>query len=68
MEQGELFAHVNDSIRELAYEGPATQTWEFVCECSDVGCRASVSLTLIEFDARRRASPPVPVLAARHDG
>ena len=68
MEQGELFAHVNNSIRNLAYEGPELQTWDFICECPDVTCHASVSLTLIEFDARRTASPPVPVLATTHDG
>ncbi len=67
MEQAELFAHVNDSIRRLAYEGPENQTWDFICECMDVRCHASVSLTLIEFDSRRTASPPVPVIATTHD-
>jgi len=67
MELGELFAHVNDSIRDLAYENFSTQTCDFICECADVTCHASVSLTLIEFDARRTASPPVPVLATKHD-
>ncbi len=67
MEQGELFAHVNNSIRDLAHEGLSTQTWDFICECPDVTCHASVSLTLIEFDARRTASPPVPVLATNHE-
>jgi len=67
MEQAELFAHVNNSIRELAYEGPENQTWDFICECMDVTCHASVSLTLIEFDSRRTASPPVPVIATKHD-
>jgi hypothetical protein len=62
-----LFGHVNDSIRGLATEGPLTQTWEFVCECSDVDCRAMVTLTLLEFDERRGASPPEPVLARHHD-
>jgi hypothetical protein len=68
MEQNGLFAHVNDSIRELAGEDPASQTWGFVCECADVGCHAMVSLTLTEFDVRRAASPPVPVLTTDHDG
>jgi hypothetical protein len=67
MDQGELFAHVNNSIRKLAHEGPETQTWDFLCECADVACHAAVSLTLTEFDARRTALPPVPVIATKHD-
>jgi hypothetical protein len=68
MEQGGLFVHVNDSIRKLAGEGPATQTWEFVCECSTLTCHLLVSLSLSEFDERRAASPPVPILALEHRG
>lgn len=67
MQQDRLFVQVNDSIRGLAREGSATQIWDFVCECPEVTCRASVSLTLFEFDERRAASPPVPVHAAEHD-
>jgi hypothetical protein len=63
MEKPGLFAHVNDSIRKLATEGPATETWQFICECADVTCHAMVSITLTEFDERRTASPPVPILA-----
>jgi hypothetical protein len=66
MEQDRLFVEVNDSIRGLASEDSATQTWDFICECPEVTCRASVSLTLIEFDERRAASPPLPVHAAEH--
>ena len=68
MEQNGLFAHVNDSIRRLASEGSAAQTWEFVCECPDVTCHSLVSLTLSEFDERRAASPPEPVVAIEHAG
>ena len=53
-----LFGQVNDSIRELATDGSAVETWEFICECPDVTCHSMVSLTLIEFDERRAASPP----------
>lgn len=67
MEQSQLFPHVNDSIRRLAPEGPATETWEFICECSDVRCHVMVSLTLSEFDERREASPPAAILAEQHD-
>jgi hypothetical protein len=67
MDQPTAFRHVNDSIRELAPEGPDTQTLEFVCECRDIECHASVSLTLLEFDARRAALPPVPIVATHDD-
>jgi hypothetical protein len=67
VEKDTLFVKVNDSIRKLA-SGPATQAWDFICECPEVTCRASVNLTLMEFDERRAASPPVPVHAAEHAG
>jgi hypothetical protein len=66
MEQDRLFVQVNDSIRKLASEGSASETWDFICECPEVTCHASVNLTLIEFDERRAASPPEPVHALRH--
>ena len=65
MEHGAAFGQVNDSIRELA-NGSAEDAWEFFCECTDRACHALVSLTLLEFDERRRAVPPVPVLAEHH--
>ena len=66
MEPDRLFVEVNDSIRGLANEGSANETWDFICECAEVSCHSSVSLTLIEFDERRAASPPRPVHAAEH--
>jgi hypothetical protein len=63
----EAFADVNDSIRGLATAGPPSETWEFFCECEDVNCHALISLTLLEFDERRRASPPLPIVAFHHD-
>lgn len=60
------FRYVNDSIRSLATEDPENEPWEFFCECADVECRTLVSLSLLEFDERRAASPPVPVLATYH--
>jgi hypothetical protein len=62
-----LFGHVNDSIRGLATDGPTDETWQFICECPDLGCHALVSLTLADFDARRAASPPSPILSIAHD-
>jgi hypothetical protein len=66
MDSESAFREVNDSIRELAPEGPEPQTMEFFCECTDVECHVLVSLTLNEFDERRAASPEVPILAEHH--
>jgi hypothetical protein len=66
MEQNRLFAQVNDSIRDLASHGRPAETWEFICECPEMRCHALVTLTLNEFDERRAAAPPVPVLAVEH--
>jgi hypothetical protein len=63
MDADGLFGQVNDSIRALASEGQTAEMWEFICECPDVECHTMVSLTLIEFDQRRAASPPRPILA-----
>ena len=68
MEDHGFFTLVNNSIRKLASDAEKTQIWDFVCECPNPTCRSSVTLTLIQFDKRRAASPPVPVLAAEHDG
>jgi hypothetical protein len=67
MEDSGLFAQVNDSIRGLATEEQTTETWEFFCECPDLTCHALVSLTLVEFDQRRTALQPAPILATDHD-
>ncbi len=61
-----LFGHVNDSIRGLATEGTEDDIWQFVCECPYLDCHALVSLTLAEFDARRVAYPPSPILSRSH--
>ena len=66
LDENDLFGHVNDSIRGLATDGPADETWQFICECPDLGCHALVSLTLSDFDARRSASPPSPILSSIH--
>jgi len=58
---------VNDTIRNLADRSSSHDAWEFICECDDLACFELVPLTLVEFDARRRAAPPRPVLAERHD-
>jgi hypothetical protein len=63
LEAAALFAHVNDSIRQLASHSQVNEVWEFLCECPDLTCHMLVTLTLAEFDARRAADPPVPVCA-----
>jgi hypothetical protein len=68
MDADGLFGHVNDSIRGLAPEDQASETWEFFCECPDLSCHALVSLTVVEFDERRTALPPVPILVVGHGG
>jgi hypothetical protein len=67
MQTYEAFTRVNDSIRGLANDGPANETWDFYCECADVACHTLISLTLLEFDERRQSSPPIPILAVHHD-
>ncbi|HEY2074410.1 MAG TPA: hypothetical protein VGG88_12610 [Gaiellaceae bacterium] len=67
MEATETFSHVNDAIRGLATSGPSSETWEFFCECADAACHVLVSLTLLEFDSLRAASPAVPILGAHHE-
>ena len=66
MEESGLFQHVNNSIRSLATEAQASDTWEFFCECPDLACHALVSLTVVEFDELRTAMSPAPILATAH--
>jgi hypothetical protein len=61
-----LFGHVNDTIRNLALEASDSERWEFFCECPDLQCHKLVVLTLTEFDQRRAAMPPTPILST-HD-
>ena len=62
-----LFGHVNDSIRNLAIEVPDSEQWGFFCECPDLECHKVIMLTLTEFDERRTASPPTPILSTHDD-
>ena len=61
-----LFSHVNDSIRGLATDGPSHEVWQFICECPDLDCHELVWMTLVDFDARRSASVPSPILSSTH--
>jgi len=64
MEREGAFEEVNDAIRRLAPEGPATEVWEFFCECPNAECHVLVSMTLAQFDERR--STTAPVVAEHH--
>ena len=68
MQESGLFAQVNNSIRSLATEAQASDTWEFFCECPDLACHALVRLTVVEFAERRTALPPTPIVATGHVG
>jgi hypothetical protein len=68
MQESGLFAQVNNSIRSLATEAQASDTWEFFCECPDLACHALVRLTVVEFDERRTAQPSTPIVATGHVG
>ena len=68
MDSNGLFSHVNDSIRRLTQEEQVDEAWDFFCECPDTRCHRLVALTVLEFDERRAASPPRPILAADHAG
>jgi hypothetical protein len=42
---------VNDEIARIGatFNAPATDRFDFVCECRDAGCRGMVSLTLADY-------------------
>jgi hypothetical protein len=71
-----LFRDVNERVEELA--GPSERI-RFVCECSHVGCEATVELGRAKYEAVRSdpthfvvASghnlPEIEVVVASHDG
>ncbi len=51
-----FFRDVNERIEQInvADGVPASETWEFLCECADRGCVATISLTQDEYEAVRR--------------
>jgi hypothetical protein len=61
------FRQVNDSIREVAPADTELDVFDFFCECEDAECHERVRLTLQEFDARRAASPPAPILGGHEE-
>jgi hypothetical protein len=60
-------ACVGEAQENLGVVGEEGAGLGFFCECRDIECHALVSLTLLEFDAHRAASPPVPIVATHED-
>jgi predicted DNA-binding protein (UPF0251 family) len=61
-----LFRDVNERIRGAAHDVPEDgHVYEFLCECSDVGCVERISLTIDEYEAIRSDSKRF-VLAPGH--
>lgn len=67
MNTQQALRQVNDSIREVAPVDTELDVFDFFCECEDADCHERVSLTLREFDARRAASPPIPIVAEHEE-
>jgi hypothetical protein len=61
-----MFREVNDRIREAAGRAGGVDAWEFICECDDLDCVQTVSLTIDDYDARR--ARPVSRIVVDHAG
>jgi hypothetical protein len=61
----EVNAHVHEAATRFERTGPAQDQWAFTCECGASDCRATVSLTLAEYESLRAADRPV--LARGHE-
>ncbi|HXV33720.1 MAG TPA: hypothetical protein VD769_06900 [Gaiellaceae bacterium] len=48
-----LFREVNERIKDVNEDAPASAETDFVCECGDPECTEPVSLTLIEYEEVR---------------
>ena len=51
----EVNAHVHEAARRFEGVEPGADPWDFTCECGEPGCRVTVSLTLAEYEALRKA-------------
>lgn len=61
-----FFRGVNENIKAVASDfAYPKDTYEFLCECADVGCTDRISLTLGDYE-RIRSSPVRFVLARGH--
>jgi hypothetical protein len=48
-----MFCEVNTRIREAAGRSGGEDPWDFICECDDLDCVETVSLSLDDYDTRR---------------
>jgi hypothetical protein len=50
-DRGSFLREVNDTIEQTAERlGVHDNSWRFLCECGQPGCRETVELTLDEYD------------------
>jgi hypothetical protein len=51
-----LFRDVNERIEKLTIADavPTSETWDFLCECANTECVATISLTYDAYEAVRR--------------
>jgi hypothetical protein len=64
-----LFRDVNEKIEQLtgAQAVPTTERWDFLCECANRDCTATMSLTMEEYEAVRRVPTHFPILVGHDD-
>ena len=61
----EVNAHVHEAAKRFEGVEPGQEHWDFTCECGAPDCRATVSLTTAEYEARRTGGQRV--LAPGHE-
>jgi len=61
-----MFREVNSRIREAAGRAGGEDPWDFICECDDLDCVETVSLTIDDYDARRAG--PASSIVVDHAG
>ncbi len=63
-----LFREVNERIREItvSHDLGAGEAVAFLCECSELSCGGTISITLAEYETVR-TRPRVFVVAPGHD-
>ena len=67
LEDQSLLVHGGNDRTCEAQDGSASTLIEFECECGDVSCWETLSLSRAEYAAFRAANNGTPLLAPRHD-
>lgn len=59
-----LFREINERIRDIGDAGrvPTDEPWDFLCECADVTCTDTISMTVEEYEAVRSEPTHFPVI------